>query len=1178
MAEFSPNKSQERAIKEDGKNILVSAGAGSGKTTVLVERVIEKIVNEGADIESFIIITFTRAAAANMKEKIFNRIKKRAPHLKDQLMKVYRARICTIDSLCTQIVRENFQYADIDPGFRIADESEINIMKHEVLSDVIEEQYKKADPDFINLVNYYIDRSDAKLEEIILKMYDFSRSHPEPDLWLDRAKGAYESAGRLGRTDDEGENAWMADLAGTVEPVVRSLCAMCEQALRICDASFGPYPYRKIIEDLSREIAGLEGNLFDNKYSIIDSVLKDWKRLPSIRAKNDDIGEDEKEAVKKIYNNIKKQLGLLRTTFFSQMLEPALLDMGSCAPVASCIVDMVRKFADALRSRMRAANIAGFSDINHMALDILVEKDEDGRIIYDGNGNISGTEAADRIAKNTTEIIVDEYQDTNRLQDAIVEVLSSQRFGRGNIFMVGDVKQSIYAFRMACPELFIEKYKAYKEGPSERMILGENYRSRQEVICFINRIFDRIMIEDLGGIDYKDGGRMTMGANFPMPEGISYKPEMIFVNAAGEFGKKAEALVIAKKIEEITENLYIKDEDGADEGAVRKAGYSDIAILTRTSNNKILEKTLDQRHIPVKKASNKGFFSTVEIRLVLDLLKVIDNPYQDIPLASVILSPITGADARTLAEIRISSKKGANLYDALIGYVKELPEDTPLRIFTQRLEKWRREAALTGIVRFIEKVIDESGAGIIFTAMKEGKSRLANIGFLKKLAADHSATGGSGLFSFLRYIEELQKADVDYGTASSVDEVLNAVTMMTIHGSKGLEFPVVILADTGRRIDDKDSSSPVVMDEDAGLGIECRDINARIKKKSLIMETIIAKRKRKNFAEEIRLLYVAMSRAREKLIITGSARNILSKNEEWEKEHLAMIGDVMQIMEANSYMLLCTKALLSYGSEAPDIAKLTVKDEVEIELERAAEIFEEAEKQKEIQRLIGNADKDMTAPEGIYSMDYPYLKHTKTAAKITASQMEADNIERAEPFVFRGGGGITGAQRGNAYHKVFELLDYSAFDDEADNEKEADIQIERMCEKGYLSSEQAKSVAPEKIAIFISSDLGRRMKRAYETGNLNREKQFVMGTEIDGISNGLVQGIVDAFFFEEDEDGKYIVLADYKTDVNVDEKYLLEKYGPQQKIYANALESAYKIPVREMILYSTHLEKQITLK
>lgn len=1145
MAEFIPNEAQKKAIETSGANILVSAAAGSGKTTVLVERVLKMVIRDKVNIDSLIIVTFTKAAADSMKSKIYSRIRKAIKeenpdnetkeHLRKQLMKIHSAKICTIDSLCLDIVKENFQYIDLDPGFRIADEGELSMLKADVLSQMLEDHYGNPDDSFLEFVSYYTDKNDSKIEVLINQLLNFAESHPEPENFLKKAVASYVDADNLDFDWEKPENKWIDLYAKLVNETIISAYNMCQKGKGICNANYGPYKYLEnfeLVEPLL--VSTLSAPCDDRRYRIED-ILKTWK--PLSRKKAEDIDENLKKKAQDLYGEIKKTLEKLIEKYMYSDLESMYKDMGSCINVAKELVDLVLEYRERLNEAKREKNIASFNDVAHFAINVLINYDEDGNAIY--------TEVADNYAKAAKEIIVDEYQDTNRLQDELIKALSAERFGRPNIFMVGDVKQSIYGFRMACPELFLEKYNTYEDLDNcERIILGENYRSRKEILDFTNFIFGQVMIPSVGGIDYTNNNELIVGRGIDENEII---PEVILINESGNTGKIAEGYVIAEKIEElVTSGEY---------------DYKDIVILSRNASNPQIEKVLSDRNIPVIKSSSVGFFDALEIRLCLNILRIIDNPYQDIDFTAVITSPLLGLDANQLAEIKAKySGEKFSIYEGLKEYADC---DEKCKEFLDRYEQWRDTSCYLGISQFIDYLLDDSGLLYIASAMPSGESRRANLDFLKSLSVDFSNGSYTGLFNFIRYIEELTKNNMDFGQAQVVNKDFNAVSMMTIHKSKGLEFPVVFLARTGKEYNTEDLKGPVVLDDDLGIGIEVRDVENKIKRHTLLMETIIEKKKRDSYAEEIRLLYVALTRAKEKLIITGSGAIPKTKLDEWEssKEYpvRASVLDADEILSDNGFMRLLGDCMVNLGDAA---FTWNIKNIEDIETERVVEIIETEKSKEYLEGICAcSAEHDPAANE-IFSYVYPFKDAASTLLKKTASQLEEYSFDEESYARFKAFN--VGSERGTAYHKLFELLDY-------DN-RDVQGQLDKITLDGFLTKEEEKLIKIQDFEKFLGSEIGKRMKEAYDRGKLKREQQFVMGITENGELR-LIQGIIDAFF--EENDG--FVLVDYKTDRNKTEEELVRTYRKQQEAYSRAIEAATGKKVKEMILYSTDLGKEIVI-
>ncbi|MBQ9815311.1 MAG: helicase-exonuclease AddAB subunit AddA [Lachnospiraceae bacterium] len=1194
MPDFEWTPQQELAINSKGSNILVSAAAGSGKTAVLVERVIRKITdkNNPVDLESLVIMTFTKAAAAQMRQKIFKAVRKALledpdnEHLKKQIVKVHTARICTIDSLCLDIVKENFQMVDVDPAFSVADEAEEKMLEEDILKNLLEEKYQAAEPDFMDLAVYYTEKSDSKLEDLILNLFRFAQSHPAPYGWLKMSILPY-----TGGTEME----WFKDLEKTIRDNIKEAGKMAEAGLKIAKLPNGPDKYIEPFEYIIEMCSHMSCLGYEDMGAAIKAEIGVWKDSPRYDSKKEEFDERLKNLARDTRKEIKEKLIDLRDKFYYAALPDMLKDMEKCAPIAQTIVNLTIEFSERLKAAKKDRKIADFSDIAHFALDVLIAHDEDGRILVEDN-NICFTKIADMMASEIDEIIVDEYQDTNMLQEFIIMALSSERFGSPNVFMVGDVKQSIYSFRMACPELFMGKYDTYgKTDPNgQRIILDSNFRSRTDVIDFSNYIFRQIMTREATGIDYCDGNELTHKSTIPEKEGMT--PEIIFIDGTASDARKAEGYEIARIIENIMKNGEVYDSDNEQ---YRPARFSDIALITRNTDNPQIEKILNERRIPMQKESGKGFFESFEIRLVMDLMSIIDNPYQDIPFAALLYSPVVGATADDLARIRILNREeGLSLYEACRkhGFFEW---------FLDRIAEWQRMSVCMPISDFLAYVIEDSGLMGILLAMPSGQSRKNNIEFLKSRADAFSRSSYAGLFNFIRYIKQLKDSDIDFGNAQGSDR-FDAVKVMTIHKSKGLEFPYVIIGGYGKNFNKSDSSNSIILEREYGVGIEYRNQETKEKRNTIFMELLKTKARGSSVAEEMRVLYVALTRAKEKLYLVGSNNNTFSSaDKKWSMciyeadEQLSM----QKVQLANSFMEMTGMALARHSCFA-DVFKerkidtdpsnplfndkcsfnITLESFEDVESKRVEEIIDNSVTRKELEEMIaGDEQLDTGEYEKLkknLTYQYPFHDATVQPVKKTASQLEKHPELTEEPdkdsedeeknsFKAYKGSALTGAERGNAYHRVFELIEYNS------SEKAAE-QIRKMQASGRISAEYAKAVDPKTVDAFIASSIGQRMAKAASAGKLFREQPFVCGhtEQIDGVDEMLlIQGIIDAFF----EESGALVLVDYKTDRNRTEQELVETYKPQQDAYAVALTDAYQMPVKEMIIYSTSLGKEIRL-
>ncbi len=1265
MGTISWTEAQLEAIEAKGNNVLVSAAAGSGKTAVLVERVIRMLTRreDPRDIDRLVVVTFTRAAAAQMKSKIEKALRKvletepRNAHLRQQLMKVQNARICTIDALCGEIARDHFQDIDLDPGFRMADSGQIKMMQKEVLANLLEEKYKEGSEDFLTLADYYTDKSDRQLENIVLTLFSYAQSHPEPEVWLRSITIPYQKAKTLfsdedGLTYPEGMEDWLPVFGEVINEQLDEIRAKAEAGWRICQMDMGPAPLEPIFQGILEKLDEISRLHFDGRKKIIEEFLEQWPKAPTVSTRNGDVDEELKKLAVKYRKEIKEALEKLIKESMYKDLEGLFLEIADCLPAARAISELTLEFSEAYAREKKEKKIAEFSDIAHEALRVLIRYDENGAILRDENGNPLYTEVADQMARQIDEVIVDEYQDTNMLQDYLVRALSGERFGKPDVFMVGDVKQSIYGFRMACPELFNEKMKLYRGEAGVLVNLDRNFRSCREVLEVTNKVFSQIMIPEVGDIDYRDGHALCFGAEEaygtaetsestasaadPEQGGSagtgdgtvrSYIPEILLMKGSGEEGKTQEAYRIAQRIEEL----------------VSGEGYhfSDIVILVRTSNNPELEKILYQRGIPVIKNTGEGFFDSFEVRLVLDLLQVVDNPLQDIPLAAVLYSPLCGASAQDLAKIRLAGGKNASLYECLCRYVEERypcgngevrgesvdADETgtgeSLHWLLEKLEVWQERSAYLSLNDFLAYILEDSGLNRIIAAMPQGEDRRANLEFLKTRAEAFAKGTYAGLFQFLRYIKELQDNDEDFPNAVASQDA-ECVRIMTIHHSKGLEFKVVILALTGKTFNEMDlNSSGIIPSRSLGVGIEYRDPRRKMVNKTILMQTIRKRRKRELYAEEMRLLYVAMTRAMEKLIITGTDYHLDSAIKGWE-ESMMFPGQVRrswQIMRGSSFLKLLGLALHPFSDEK-DLMQLEYADEKEAEEERAVELLENRSLQEEIRKLALE-DIDVSKIKEQCEYAYPYENATQILVKLTASSLEKRDVNREADAQKEDAGisekqkgvqnkidtkgkdivkkaklrknrsveseeeqeALVGAERGNAYHKFLELYDYSNPDIRE--------QLDSLLAQGRMSPEACASVDEEKIRTFLDSAIGQRMARAFRRGQLMREKQFVMGYS-ENVNSGetltgpkqksdledqellLVQGVIDAWFVEEAED-RHIILVDYKTDKMTDEQYFRDTFSPQLRVYADVLERCTGLKVTEQIIYSLELGREIVL-
>ena len=1194
---------QQKVIDLRERNILVSAAAGSGKTAVLVERIIQRLTEETApvDVDRLLIVTFTEAAAAEMKERIGAAIERKLEErpgdarLEQQATLIHSAPITTIHSFCLSVIRDHFHVIDIDPGFRIAEEGELKLLKQDVLDEMLEEYYAEGREEFLAFVERFGGgRNDRKIEEIILRLYEYSRSYPQPERWLDSCLKAYES----GQNDELVRRA-----AARVSSRAGDIRRVLERGLKICEEADGPYMYGEMLEtDLECAKKLEKTDSFDSLYELATGFT--WKRLSA--KKDETVSADKKEAVKKLRDQAKKLVKDMQETYFYAARESWTKDMESAYPSMRMLSELVRRFSELFLEKKRSRNMIDFSDMEQFALAILtVEQD----------GELVPSPAAQEYQERFEEVMIDEYQDSNLVQETILTSVSRVSKGSFNIFMVGDVKQSIYSFRLSRPELFMEKYNAYSlaDSDKQRIDLHKNFRSRAEVLDSVNEIFRRIMGKDLGGIEYDDSAALYVGADFPeLPEtaadgGFTDRTELLLLDredTGKEDARKAEARMIARRIQELMRNGVVIDKAS---GGYRKIQYRDIVILTRSIRGWAEDFTavLAEEGIPAYSVSREGYFETYEVSVLLDYLKILDNARQDLPLAAVLASPFGNLTTEELAEIRIAYPN-LPFHEAAAEYAVEHETHSDaalrdkLRRFYEQTAYFRRKVSYTPIHDLLGEIIGRTGYGICIAAMPGGAQRTANVDMLVEKASAFEGTSYKGLFNFVRYIEQLKKYDVDYGEAGIMDAQADTVRIMSIHKSKGLEFPVVFAAGMGKKFNMQDTKGSVLLHHEWGVGLDHIDLERRTKRPTFLKKMIREEQRLETLAEEMRVLYVALTRAKEKLIMTGCA-DMCAYGISDEEAGLpgggqSYGGNVFRADGASCYLDWIIPALsgqeeeTSADGESSSVDIRLVTGE-ELSLGRAEEKAEELALD-----VLGNWDVSGSYVPGLREqldaqMDYiyPYEDEGRMKLKFTVSELkkraalaeEAGQEMYEEPEVvplipgfLKEEETLTGASRGSAYHKLLELLDFGVQYDEESLGKA----VEELLAEGRLTQEMAECIRVGDILHFLECESGRRMGAAARQGKLFKEQPFVLGVDASEIYPGncsgekiLVQGIIDVYF--EEPDG--LVVLDYKTDKVRKALELTEKYHAQLDYYAQALTQLTGKPVKEKIIYSFTLEEEI---
>ena len=1223
-------KEQKAVIESRNRNLLVSAAAGSGKTAVLVERII-RMITEGEnplDIDQLLVMTFTKAAADEMRERVLLAVDEKLKedpengHLQMQAAMIPYARITTIDSFCLGIIREHYNQLDIDPAFRVGDEGELLLLRGSVMEQLLEDYYEAGDEEFSRFVETYATgKSDRGIEDHIMAVYNFSGSNPWPEKWLEACEKELEDY-EEGSDDRLMETEWMRFLMWDVAMQTGEFCAQLKEALAVCDEENGPAAYIPMLTSDLRMLQAI-GNAKD--YGCLNELLgsASFDRLASIRSK--EIDADKKSFVTGCRDRVKKAVGKLRDLYCFESIETVVRDLKGTAGAVRMLLRLAGEFHDRYQEAKQEKNLVDFGDLEHYALEVLLEET--------GEGERTPSAAADELSRQFEEILVDEYQDSNDVQEALIHAISRERFGTPNVFMVGDVKQSIYKFRLARPELFLKKYESYprEDGLYQTIELHQNFRSRDSVLSGINEVFYQIMTKGLGGILYTEDAALHAGAVFePTEETVGGKLELHMVNTGGGLLKQLEAdpaddytsremeakLIAARMKELINPETGLKVWDKK-EKRYRTACYGDMVILLRSLSGfaEDFVNILMNEGIPAYAERRTGYFTAIEVETVLCFLSIIDNPMQDIPLAAVLKSPIVGATdeelARLMAVFKRTAKKGQDrgIYGAWMYYLENCPEDEregelygKLAAFSDELADYRRIAGYLSIHELLYIIYENTGYYDYIAAMPAGEARQANLDMLVEKASAYEKTSYSGLFHFIRYIENLKKYDTDFGEAALAGDE-NTVRILSIHKSKGLEFPVVFLAGMGKKFNKQDLYGKILIDPDLGIATDYLDLELRVKTPTLKKNVLRRRLELEALGEELRVLYVAMTRAKEKLIMTGTDRYLDKKLERFSdiKRTAGQIPFTI-LSTADSFLdwllmslsgKLSESALLSdAGAETGlmTVRSYSVADLVGVEIEH------QAEKKLSKEELL-NFDcariYDEAYAAGIstaFAYRYPHTADIGLHTKLSVSELkkqgqlideeESTFLPTIPAFLLEESGKKDqggGAFRGTAYHRALELLNFPGMKTISDVE----MALDTFRREKYMDEESLSLLDAGILWNFLSSPLGRRMSAAQAKGLLYKEQQFVIGIparEMEVCSSDelvLIQGIIDAYM--EEEDG--LVLIDYKTDhvVRGRESLLTERYGIQLEYYKRALEQMTGKKVTEKIIYSLTLQEEIVL-
>lgn len=1193
---------QKAAFTLNDSNILVAAAAGSGKTAVLVERIIKKITDteNPVNVDELVVVTFTKAAAAEMKLRIreaIDALVEEQPdnmHLVNQLTLINNAQISTIDSFCLGIIRNHFTEVELDPGFRTADEGEIKLLENDVMEDMLEEYYASGNDDFFNFVDSYGEgRDDSAIEDMILKVYRFARSDPWPEQWYDMCILPYAD------TDIE-ESQAVKFLYKNIKNVIADYERLYIGLSEICREPMGPLMYAEAIES---DLAGIRQLLnadsfaeLGRRVSLISFDALGRKKVP-------DVNEQKKKYVKDMRDGYKKYVTeTLRSKIFVSDIKHIAADVADSKGAVMMLTRLAKDFAQRMQKEKRQRNMIDFNDMEHLALNILVSCE---------NGEKTYTDVAKMLADKYHEIMIDEYQDSNLLQEEILTAVSkSVNGGENNIYMVGDVKQSIYKFRLACPELFIDKYDRYKpykcdNGSELKIELQMNFRSRKNVLESTNDVFKRVMNKDFCGIRYDDAARLNNGFSYPQKDAPTEIVLIDMKEASGKDARETEGAYIAAKIKELMKDGKVYDAKRAE---YRRMKYSDIVILTRSVKDwaDVFVNELMNVGIPAYSESNAGYFATFEIKTLMNLLSVIDNPTKDIEMSGVMLSYFGGFSVDEVAHVRMISNKEPLIYQLRkSAECDELGElNRKAKVFVDKLDALRRKSEYMSIQELVWNVVFDTGYYDYVGTMPAGKQRQANVDLLLSRAGSFENTSYSGLFNFLRYVERMKKSEVDYGEASVLGENEELVRVMSIHKSKGLEFPVVFIAGMHKKMNFMDANGSIVIDGDLGIGMDVVRLSQRTKGRTVIKASIARKIVQDTIAEEQRVLYVAMTRARERLIMTGVDKDAEKAVKKWtDKAQELQMSDEFSYLDNENFKtyfdMVMPVALLPEDRNLGEFCINVVESETIVD----DALVSEAD-------LIAN-EKEITSDTSGAKQIYPaygYATQVNRKLKITVSELKqmqqdsdydamqmvegslrkaqaaADKDEQATDkdeqtledvktavvpaFIAGKQEKLAGNERGTAYHRVMECLDYESVSTIEEIERE----INKMADDERMTRMQADCVDAADIYRFCQSELGHRISKAMQAGLVRREQPFVFRPVM---IDQLVQGVIDLYF--EEADG--LVIVDYKTDrvkrTDAGEEQLRERYMIQLDYYAKALEQLTGKKVKEKVIYSFTLGKAI---
>lgn len=1178
-------KEQEQAIFLRGKNIMVSAGAGAGKTRVLVSRMAELIMDKEHPIEAdrFLVMTFTNAAAAEMKERIGTELEERLEkdpdnlYLRKQIRKIRQADISTIHSFCNHLIRTHYNELAIDPSFRIGEEGELFLLRQQAVEQVLEEAYASGRESFLQFVEAYAPgKNDTVLEEMIEDLYHFSRSFPNADGWFEKTgKEATILAGKDGWDTSTAVTLLLSKAQKESLQIQEELYQLLESVTE--DA---PEKYTGLLQEIKEYINSLtQAKDYNSYYKVLSQ--KSISSFPRAAKKEKEWGLYEE--VKEFHQKVREQINSQKENVFTAPAEELQREAAVIYPLLEEYMALTKRFAEIYFLCKKEKNVYDFDDLEHFALELLVES-------YDEQGAAQPSETAKELSKKYKMIFVDEYQDTNLVQETILEMLLNKK--HNSLFTVGDVKQSIYRFRQARPDLFLRRKDQYisQADAGVSIELRDNFRSAPGVLTFTNYIFSQLMEKEFGGVDYNEKTALRPGDGGPMMQDEETSEILFFQKDSASALKEvpedilAESAVICKRIKELIEEGY---------------HYGDMVILLRSGAGRMepMAEFLEQEGIPVSCDNKTGYFQTREIIVMLNYLSIVDNIYQDIPMASVMLSSIGKFTEEELVKLRVLIEEPVRgkytLYDFMRLYMQEGTEEElkkKIRDFLMNLLYFRQQKKEQPLSTLLWDIYERTGFYYDVQLMPDGEKRKENLLMLLKKAEDYEKTVFKGLFYFNRYMKQLKSYEIEMGEAGTSMEEEDVVKIMTIHKSKGLEFPVVFVSGLSKKFNRMDLNKAVLCHPELGIGMECVNTTLRFHHPSLMKKAIQEKVWKDTLEEEMRILYVAMTRAKRKLILTG-----VIKSEELEAGMRASIQ--AQKWRAGSMMDWILPVMAEQFQNTDKIwlkARLFSWSDIE-------ELFDAREREKAafsyrhfMEEYVEGQDSSLI--KKAFSHVYPNMEATKWKRKYSVSELkslsqitlpneesvvyEPDEEERIIPqFLKEEREEVGGAAKGTIVHKIMEMLPFAKIQ----TKKQLFDWIADL-EQSYPESKQISAKWLYRgIEAFLFSEQGEKIRKMDEAGKVKKELPFTVGLPVSLINQDteaedtvVVQGVIDACA----DMGNHLCLIDYKTDQikEGEEQQLLDRYGNQMLYYKAALEQILEKRVSEIYLYSFSLKKFISVE